>query len=119
MPATSILVETGVRMKSMLRSQDAIARWGGEEFVILLPETTLCDGRLVAEKIRRRIADAPFFSNGEEIQITASFGVAEFGHDSEISQVLRAADNAVYAAKKKGRNRIEIEQGRSCAEGIS
>ncbi len=115
----SILVEIGVRMKSMLRSQDAIARWGGEEFVILLPETELCCGRLVAEKIRRRIADAPFFSSGEEIEVTASFGVAEFGQESEIGQVLKAADDAVYAAKKKGRNRIEIEQGRNGVEGIS
>jgi diguanylate cyclase (GGDEF)-like protein len=114
----SILVEIGVRMKSMLRNQDAIARWGGEEFVILLPETELCHGRLVAEKIRSRISDVPFFSIGEEIEVTASFGVAEFGQESDISQVLKAADDAVYAAKKKGRNRIEIEQGRSCAEGI-
>jgi len=108
----SILVETGVRMKSMLRSQDAIARWGGEEFIILLPETTLQCGMIAAEKIRRRIADVPFYFNGEEIHVTASFGLAEFGRDSEIDQVLQAADNAVYSAKKKGRNRIEIEGGR-------
>jgi len=110
----SILVETGVRIKGMLRSQDAIARWGGEEFVILLPETELCHGRIVADRIRGRIADAPFYANGEEIHITASFGVAEFGNESEISQVLKAADEAVYAAKRKGRNRIETESGRSC-----
>lgn len=105
----SILLETSVRMKSMLRSQDAIARWGGEEFVILLPETARCCGKQVAEKIRRRIADVPFYANGEEIRITASFGVAEFGQESEITQVLKAADEAVYAAKRQGRNRIVVE----------
>jgi len=115
----SILVETGVRMKSMVRSQDAIARWGGEEFVVLLPETTLGGGRLVAEKIRSRIADAPFFANGEEVRLTASFGVAEFGKESNIDQVLKAADAAVYAAKRKGRNRIELERDASCAEDVS
>jgi diguanylate cyclase (GGDEF)-like protein len=110
----SILIEIGVRMKSMLRSQDSIARWGGEEFVILLPETERCSGRLVAEKIRARIGNAPFYVNGNEIQITASFGVAEFDQEAEINQVLKAADEAVYAAKKAGRNRVVMENDRGC-----
>ena len=114
----SILIEIGVRMKSMLRSQDSIARWGGEEFVILLPETELCSGRLVAEKIRVRIANAPFYINGDAMQVTASFGVAEFGPESEINQVLKVADELAYAAKKNGRNRVETEGGRCCGEDV-
>lgn len=112
----SILVEVGVRMKSMVRSQDSIARWGGEEFVLLLPETGLNSGRLVAEKIRSRIADVPFFFNGEAIVVTASFGLAQFDHESELSLVLKAADAAVYAAKNKGRNRIEFAGETPCDE---
>lgn len=112
----SILVEVSVRMKSMVRSQDSIARWGGEEFILLLPETGVCSGRLVAEKIRRRIADVPFFFNGEAIEVTASFGLAQFDHESDLNLVLKAADEAVYAAKKKGRNRIELSGETTCDE---
>lgn len=62
----------------------------GQEFIggnILLPETTRCSGALVVEKIRRRIADAPFCVNGDEIRITASIGFTKFGQESEVSRV--------------------------------
>jgi diguanylate cyclase (GGDEF)-like protein len=104
-----VLIEISIRMKNMLRSQDSIARWGGEEFVVLLPETTLAEGRIVAEKIRRAIADTPFYAHGVELFLTASFGVAEFRPGLDISQTINAADAAVYAAKMNGRNRVEIE----------
>ncbi len=110
----TILVETGIRMKSMLRSQDSVARWGGEEFVILLPETELCSGLLVAEKIRSRISDTPFYAAGTAVEITASFGLAEYEPGANIDVVLKTADEAVFLAKNKGRNRVELARGRNC-----
>lgn len=103
-----VLVESAVRMKSMLRSQDAIARWGGEEFVILLPDTQLAEGRGIAEKIRARMGDAPFYAAGEEIKITVSIGVAEFDQSLGIRQMLKVVDEALYDAKRKGRDRVEV-----------
>lgn len=103
----SVLMEAAVRMKSMLRSQDAVARWGGDEFVVLLPDTQLGESLIVAEKIRRRIGDSPFFVCGEETRITASFGVAEFDQSMDIEQMLKVADEALYTAKSNGRNRVE------------
>nr|WP_321465316.1 diguanylate cyclase [uncultured Desulfobulbus sp.] len=110
----TILIETAIRMKSMLRSQDLVARWGGEEFVILLPETELCSGLLVAEKIRSRIGDTPFYAGGVAVEVTASFGLAEYEPGGDVARVLKEADEAVFLAKNKGRNRIELATGRSC-----
>ena len=110
----TILIETGIRMKSMLRSQDSVARWGGEEFVILLPETELCSGLLVAEKIRSRIGDTPFYAGGSAVEVTASFGLAEYEPGSDVQRVLKTADEALFLAKNSGRNRIELANGRTC-----
>jgi len=103
----SIMIETAVRMKSMLRGQDSVARWGGEEFVILLPDTNLQGATIVAEKIRRRIADSPYFFSGKKIGVTASLGVAEFIGDPDTERLVAAADKALYLAKHRGRNRVE------------
>ena len=105
----SVLMEISMRMKNMLRSQDSIARWGGDEFVVLLPETGLREGTAVAEKIQRWIAEVPLYANGEEVFVTASFGAAEFRQGADIHQVIKAADEAAFAAKMKGRNRVETE----------
>lgn len=101
----SILVETGLRMKGMLRGQDVLARWGGEEFMILLPDTDLAGGRTVAEKIRARIADAAYYFSGKAIRVTASFGVAQFAGD--VDGLIATADQALYQAKNAGRDRVE------------
>ena len=109
----AILMETGVRMKGMLRSQDTVARWGGEEFLILLPETDRGQGVVVAEKIRGRLAEAPFYAGGEAVEVTASFGVAQYEAGGEVAQLLKSADEALFVAKNKGRNRIEVA-GKGC-----
>nr|WP_320010457.1 diguanylate cyclase [uncultured Desulfobulbus sp.] len=110
----SVLVEAGIRMKSMLRSQDSVSRWGGEEFVLLLPETELCSGLLVAEKIRARIGESPFYACGTPVEVTASFGLSVYEAGMEVKQVIREADEAMFLAKNKGRDRIELAGGRSC-----
>ena len=104
----SILEEAAMRMKSMLRSQDTASRWGGEEFLILLPDTNIEHGTHVAEKLRCRMADAPFFSNGEILQVTASFGVAGYSWQGDAMTVIASADRAMYEAKQNGRNRVEV-----------
>ena len=104
----AILEETALRMRSMLRSQDTAARWGGEEFIILLPETTAGQAYVVAEKLRCRIADFPFFSGGESLHVTVSFGVVEVNGVADAVSLIAAVDKALYEAKKKGRNRVEV-----------
>lgn len=97
-------------LKENVRETDAISRWGGEEFLILLPHTTISDGKFVAEKLRRVIEDKMMFINEREVQITASFGVAGLRSEKNdsIELVYKDADKALYLAKERGRNCVEI-----------
>jgi diguanylate cyclase (GGDEF)-like protein len=94
-------------MGSHMRAQDALCRWGGEELLILLPETDLAGALLVAEKIRCSFSDTPILADGHVIEQTISLGVTDcFGH-GELEQAIKRADDALYLAKKNGRNRVE------------
>jgi len=105
------LMETSKRFASHIRGQDIVSRWGGEEFLILLPETSLEGGRIVAEKIRNRIAGEPFFWGGKAIFLTTSIGVAAYDKGSSLDECIRRADASLYKAKRLGRNRVEWEAG--------
>ncbi|MBP2295950.1 diguanylate cyclase [Azospirillum rugosum] len=95
------------RAREALRTSDQIARFGGEEFAILLPETDLAGAHVVAERVRAAIAGAPVAVEGRAIPITGSLGVAEWdGVEPSIEQTLRRADTALYDAKQAGRNRV-------------
>ena len=102
----AILSELANRVVTETRAQvDTVARYGGEEFVLLLPETPLEGGRVVAEKIRESIASTPFGSNDDAISVTVSIGVACFPqHGATAQTLLRSADQALYEAKGRGRN---------------
>ena len=104
----SVLIETAVRMKSMLRLPDMVARWGGEEFLIVLPNTPLDGALLAAEKIRSRIADTPFYINGQALRVTASLGVAQSVAGSNVESLLVRVDQALYVAKARGRDHVEV-----------
>lgn len=96
------------------RQSDFVARVGGEEFAILLPETALFEALQFGEKLRATVASS---SIGEH-RVTVSVGIANIPH-SEIggtAELYRAADQALYRAKVRGRNRVEIERRRSCRE---
>jgi two-component system, cell cycle response regulator len=94
-----------VQMK--VRTNDLVARIGGEEFALLLPETTHSGGAALAEKLRRSIASERFMHEGRAIPVTVSFGVSEFSRSLETSEALvKAADQRLYAAKNSGRNRV-------------
>jgi diguanylate cyclase (GGDEF)-like protein len=89
------------------RTPDIVARIGGEEFALLLPETSLESARPVAERLRRQIADTPLIVAGAPIAITVSIGVAEATPEmADIAALMRAADQALYGAKHAGRNRV-------------
>ncbi|MDQ2102493.1 diguanylate cyclase [Azospirillum isscasi] len=97
-------------LNSALRPGDLIGRYGGEEFVVLLPNTTLTDATAVAERLRQRVAAQDIGADGGSFRMTASFGVAavepELGDSGGIDAALRIADAALYRAKAEGRNRV-------------
>jgi len=91
---------------NMLRLEDALARWGGEEFLCLLPETPRDEAMVIAERMRLRIAETPVETDGGQQNITASFGVATFPDDgADLNKLIASADAALYDAKASGRNR--------------
>jgi two-component system, cell cycle response regulator len=91
----------------LLREQDIIGRFGGEEFMVILPETPLEGAMTLAERIRGRIADAELLYSDRRIRATISVGVAEFGrHGNDLQILMQAVDKAMYRAKNNGRNRV-------------
>jgi two-component system cell cycle response regulator len=104
-----VLREFAVRVKKSIRGIDLACRYGGEEFVIVMPETDMAVAALVAERIRRRIAGEPFaISQGANaIDVTLSIGLAALGSPNDTgATVLKRADQALYRAKRDGRNRV-------------
>ncbi len=112
---SDLLSEIGRLLLSNTRTADIAARYGGEEFVILLPHTSESQAAYVAEKIRKIIANYPFKSrSGEKINITVSIGVAQ--RDKEINNpelLIKQADEAMYQAKEKGRNRTVLYKSKT------
>ena len=91
------------------RAGTVVARIGGEEYVLLLPETSIDEAVAAAERLRRRIETTPLDLNGHGISITASIGVAVAAAGSEgISELMKRADQALYRAKHDGRNRVQL-----------
>jgi len=98
-----VLRVTARLVKSTLRKSDLIARWGGEEFIILLPNTDLTFATRLAQNIRKIVAIEKFADVGH---ITCSFGVTQLGEDEEEDSVLRRIDTLLYQAKENGRNTV-------------
>jgi diguanylate cyclase (GGDEF)-like protein/PAS domain S-box-containing protein len=92
-------------VRENIRKIDYFVRWGGEEFVILSPETQLDEAYLLADRIRITIENTKFEHFGK---ITVSFGVTEFKEEDTVDSFIKRADDAMYEAKKKGRNRVEV-----------
>jgi two-component system, cell cycle response regulator len=105
-----VLVGFARKTRGLIRASDWFARFGGEEFVIVLPETPLGVAESVAEKVRRELEAAPFLLASGEHRVTASFGVAALtlGSDESSDVVLGRADKALYRSKQEGRNRITV-----------
>ena len=107
-----ILILLANKLMSLVRKSDTIARVGGEEFAILLPNTSATQANILARKIREEVEKTIFEESTTKINFTISLGVYEFNkkEDKNINTVLDKADKALYAAKNSGRNRVSIFQ---------
>ncbi len=103
-----ILENTAIIIRQGLRKVDFLARIGGEEFAIILPNTTLNGSVKVMDRIRQKMEATTFALKQQEIVVTASFGIAELMPGTEAETWLDEADKALYFAKNNGRNRVEI-----------
>lgn len=108
-----VLAHIAEVIRKTVRKQDVTARWGGEEFLVLLPDTDL-EGALVAmEKVRFAVSSAYIEWDGARISQTITIGVAELSAHTSINDAVRGADQALYCAKRNGRNRVEAERSRN------
>ncbi|MET0283156.1 MAG: GGDEF domain-containing protein [Polyangiales bacterium] len=105
----TVLRRLGTLVQHKVRTNDVVARIGGEEFALILPESTPAGGRALAEKLRRAVEQESFRHENEVVPVTISLGLAEFqptmaGDNADL--LVKRADQQLYAAKKSGRNRV-------------
>lgn len=103
-----VLKEFAVRIRKCIRGIDLACRLGGEEFVVVMPETDASLAYTVAERLRQRVAGEPFVVNGGQkaIDVTVSIGMAAIEQGDTMDNLLKRADQGLYAAKRDGRNRV-------------
>ena len=95
-------------MKNSLREQDIVGRWGGEEFMIVLPDTDIHDGKVALEKLLKNIANNPIMIKDISINITITLGVASSNYANTIDEIIKLADNALYEGKRETKNCIVL-----------
>lgn len=101
-----VLSEVSRLMSRSLRPDDHIARWGGEEFCIVLSRARLASGRAAMERLRRTIADHEFVQGDVRVHITMTFGMVAMGIDETLDEAIRRADLMMYVGKQDGRNQV-------------
>jgi diguanylate cyclase (GGDEF)-like protein len=103
-----VLLRVAEILRTTLRNQDRVARWGGEEFLVMLPETDSAGALNLAEKLRLRFAGMDFVCHSERFCVTVSFGVSQYVPGVHVDATVKTADAALYRAKSAGRNRVEV-----------
>lgn len=101
-----VLKQISKTFTARLRGQDILARWGGEEFMFIFPETDEASAVKALEQIRQNLSDSPLTINDVEMSVSSSFGVCEVNADNTVSYAIKQADKALYNAKDTGRNRV-------------
>jgi len=102
----AVLVELAKLFSKSIREQDNVSRWGGEEFLFILPQTTAKNAYIIAEKIQEKIHAFLVHFEDEKIQITVSMGIEQLNRDKSIDEVVNSADKYLYQAKNSGRDQI-------------
>jgi diguanylate cyclase (GGDEF)-like protein len=103
-----VLTTVAARVRDSVRGPDSVARWGGEELLLLLPETGLADAQAVAEKLRRTIEVLRVSCGGRELGVTITIGVAELASVEELDSGVARADRAMLEGKRAGKNRVVL-----------
>jgi diguanylate cyclase (GGDEF)-like protein len=96
------------RVRHGIRENDLLGRWGGEEFLIVTPRTSMEEAQGLAERLCRYLADTQVSTDGVSVTVTGSFGVTRYVPGENIDSCLKRTDDALYAAKRQGRNRIVV-----------
>jgi diguanylate cyclase (GGDEF)-like protein len=110
----TVLREFAMMVQRRVRDKDSFGRYGGEEFLLMLPDTTMDDAAALAKRVRDSIEALGFSGFSDELRVTVSIGVAEFRTGESIGQTIARADEALYTAKSSGRNRV-IRHGQQAA----
>ncbi len=106
-----VLKKIAKLFKENLRKTDYFGRFGGEEFIIIVPEATTKEAYLLAEKLRKLLEKSKFDDIGS---ITASFGISQYSPEKSITKLLKEADDALYSAKREGKNKVKVYNGKGC-----
>jgi len=106
MAGDAVLREVSKRLQLSVRPYDSVGRYGGEEFLVIAPGCDLEKAKSLAERLRSAISNEPIKDSVVAIPVTASLGVSTVMAAKESDQVLRSTDEALYAAKMQGRNRV-------------
>jgi diguanylate cyclase (GGDEF)-like protein len=101
-----VLIDVAGALSHAARRGDVLARWGGEEFILLLPETGSDEACQLAERLRRMFQDIVVKHEARQLQLTASLGVVSLDRQGSLMELVDVADKALYAAKAAGRNRV-------------
>jgi diguanylate cyclase (GGDEF)-like protein len=101
-----VLVMLTEKIRLGLRKSDLIARWGGDEFLIMLAETDLANGEIVAEKLHSRVINSPCIYHEVDIPVTITLGISQCDRNTGIGSGIRKADLALYRGKQAGKNRV-------------
>ena len=102
----AVIKHTANILKKQFREGDVVGRWGGEEFVILVPSKSAELGMIIAERTRQELAKTDIYYNGKHVRVTASFGVSFGCAEKSMESLVGLADVALYEAKNQGRNRV-------------
>ena len=106
----NVIVGVAHSLTNMLRGQDVVARWGGEEFICLLPETDQDGAMYLAEKIRATMAATNYKCGPTNIAVTVTLGVSVYKKKDSLDKCINQADIALYKGKKQGRNQVRFEE---------
>ncbi len=103
----TVLKEIAARLVTNFRSIDIVSRYGGEEFVVAMPETTAADAKIAADRIRALISGTPVYLDGQALSVSVSAGIAQATSGESARDIFKRADEALYKAKLGGRDRVE------------